>query len=123
MKDQSPLTHADQIRRPLLVIQGANDPVVKPYQSEQMVAAVKAAGVPVTYLFYPDEGHGFVRGENNLSVYAVAEQFLAQCLGGRAEPLTPDSIRGSSMQVVEGADQIAGLPEMPMAQWVAHGPP
>src|SRR5215469_10304252 len=102
MKDQSPLTHADQIRKPLLVIQGANDPVVKPYQSEQMVAAVKAAGVPVTYLFYPDEGHGFVRGENNLSFYAVAEQFLAQCLGGRAEPLTADSIRGSSMQVVEG---------------------
>ena len=123
MKDQSPLTHADQMRKPLLVIQGANDPVVKPYHAEQMVAAVKAAGVPVTYLFYPDEGHGLVRGENNLSFSAVAEQFLAQCLGGRAEPLTPDSVQGSSMQVVEGADQIAGLPEILMAQSGPHGPP
>src|SRR5215471_19080465 len=72
------------MRKPLLVIQGANDPVVKPYHAEQMVAAVMAAGVPVTYLFYPDEGHGLVRGENNLSFSAVAEQFLAQCLGGAA---------------------------------------
>jgi acetyl esterase/lipase len=123
MKDQSPLTHADQIRKPLLVIQGANDPVVKPYQSEQMVAAVKAAGVPVTYPFYPDEGHGFVRSGNNLSFSAIAEQFLAQCLGGRAEPLTRDSIRGSSMQVMEGTDQVAGLPEILMAQSGPHGPP
>jgi len=123
MKDQSPLTHADQIRKPLLVIQGANDPVVKPYHAEQMVAAVKAARVPVTYLFYPDEGHGLVRGANNLSFSAVAEQFLAQCLAGRAEPLTPDSIRGSSMQVLEGADQIAGLPEILMAQSRPDGPP
>jgi hypothetical protein len=79
--------------------------------------------VPVTYLFYPDEGHGLVRGENNLSFSAVAERFLAQCLGGRAEPLTPDSVRGSSMQVVEGADQIAGLPEILMARSGPHGPP
>jgi dipeptidyl aminopeptidase/acylaminoacyl peptidase len=109
MRDQSPLTHADQLRNPLLVAQGANDPAVKPYQSDRMVAAVKAHGTPVTYLLYPDEGHGFQRAPNNLSFYAVAEQFLAQCLGGRSEPITADSFSGSSVQVLEGADQIEGL--------------
>ena len=110
MKDQSPLSHADQFRKPLLVAQGANDPAVKPSdQSAPMVAAVKAAGAPVTYLLYPDEGHGFVRAENNLSFYAVAEQFLAKCLGGRAQPLTASDMTASSVQVVEGADHIPGL--------------
>jgi len=110
MKDQSPLTHADEIRSPLLVAQGSNDPAVKPSdQSAPMVAAVKAAGVPVTYLLYPDEGHGFVRAENNLSFYAVAEQFLKKCLGGRSQPLTPEELHASSIQVVEGADHIPGL--------------
>lgn len=113
MKDQSPLTHAAQMRNPLLVVQGANDPAVKADQAERMVAAVKAAGVPVTYLFYPDEGHGFVRAENNLSFAGVAEQFLAQCLGGRAQPLTQDEIKASSVQVREGADRIPGLAAAP----------
>jgi dipeptidyl aminopeptidase/acylaminoacyl peptidase len=109
MKDQSPLTHAAEMRSPLLVAQGANDPAVKPYQSEKMVAAVKAVGVPVTYLFYPDEGHGFVRAENNLSFAGVAERFLAGCLGGRFEPLTAGEIKASSVEVREGADRIPGL--------------
>ena len=121
MNDQSPLTHADQIRSALLVAQGANDPAVKPYQSEAMVAAVKAHGTPVTYLLYPDEGHGFARAENNLSFYAVAEQFLAKCLGGRAEPITADSLKGSSMQVLEGADQIEGLKTVFAAQQETPG--
>jgi dipeptidyl aminopeptidase/acylaminoacyl peptidase len=117
MRDQSPLIHAGQMRNPLLVVQGANDPAVKPYQAEKMVAAVKAAGVPVIYLFYPDEGHGFVRAENNLSFAGVAEQFLARCLGGRAQPLTSDEIKASSVQVPEGVDLIPGLTavfEMPV---------
>lgn len=121
MKEQSPLSHADQMRNPLLVVQGANDPAVKPYQSERMVAAVKAAGVPVTYLYYPDEGHGLVRAENNLAFAGVAEQFLAHCLGGRAQPLTPDEIKASSVQVREGADKI---PELAAAMTATlAGPP
>jgi dipeptidyl aminopeptidase/acylaminoacyl peptidase len=111
MKDQSPLTHANQMRKPLLVAQGANDPAVKPsFQSAPMVAALKSAGVPVTYLLYPDEGHGLVRAENNVSLYAIAEQFLAQCLGGRSEPPTSAEIKASSVEISEGADQIPGLP-------------
>jgi acetyl esterase/lipase len=74
-----------------------------------MAEAAKAAGAPVTYLLYPDEGHGFARAENNLSFYAVAEHFLGKCLGGRAEAITADSLKGSSLQVVDGGNQIAGL--------------
>jgi hypothetical protein len=74
-----------------------------------MVSAVRANGVPVTYLLYPDEGHGFQRAANNRSLYAIEEQFLAKCLGGRAEPITVTDLKGSSVQVLEGADHIDGL--------------
>ena len=109
IRDQSPLNHVDRLKSPLLVVQGANDPAVNRSQADRMVAAAKAKGIPVTYLLYPDEGHGFQRAENNLSSMMVAEQFFAKCLGGRAEPITGNSLQGSSMQALEGADQIAGL--------------
>jgi dipeptidyl aminopeptidase/acylaminoacyl peptidase len=107
MREQSPLFHVDRMRRPLLVAQGANDPGTRRIQSDQMVAAMKAAGLPVTYLLFPDEGHGFVRPENNLAFYAVAEQFLGRCLGGRTQPLAV--LSASSMQVLEGAGLVPGL--------------
>ena len=94
--------------RPLLIGQGANDPRVKQAESDQIVAAMTERGIPVTYLRYPDEGHGFARPENNLSFMAVAEAFLARCLGGRHQPVG-DDFAGSSIEVVAGADQIPGL--------------
>ena len=87
LKAASPLYKADQITKPLLIAQGANDPRVKQSESDQIVGAMKAAGIPVTYVLYPDEGHGFARPENNIAFFAIAENFLAECLGGRAEPL------------------------------------
>src|SRR5690606_3646369 len=78
---RSPLTRVDQIKRPLLIGQGANDPRVKQAESDQIVEAMKAKGIPVTYVVYPDEGHGFRRAPNRLSFYAISEVFLAQCLG------------------------------------------
>lgn len=66
--------------------------------------------IPVTYLLYPDEGHGFARPENTTSFHAVAEVFLARCLGGRCQPLGKD-LAGSSMQVLQGEEFIAGLAE------------
>ena len=66
--------------------------------------------VPVTYLLYPDEGHGFARPENSKSYYAVAEAFLAQVLGGRFEPIGRD-FEGSSITAATGADHVPGLPE------------
>jgi dipeptidyl aminopeptidase/acylaminoacyl peptidase len=85
----SPLFHAEKIRAPLMVLQGANDPRVKIAESDQIVAAMRAKHRPVTYVVYPDEGHGLVRPENRLDANARIEQFLANHLGGRMEPMTP----------------------------------
>jgi dipeptidyl aminopeptidase/acylaminoacyl peptidase len=109
LKQRSPLTFADKISKPLLIAQGANDPRVKQAEADQIVDAMKSRKLPVTYVLYPDEGHGFARPQNRLSFYAVAEGFLAKCLGGRAEPIGND-FAGSSLKVKDGADYIEGLP-------------
>jgi dipeptidyl aminopeptidase/acylaminoacyl peptidase len=106
----SPLTYVDSIRAPLLIGQGANDPRVLPAESEQIVDAMQARNIPVTYVLYPDEGHGFARPENNQSFYAMAEAFLAQCLGGRFEPIGGD-FSGASLKVLTGAEGVPGLAE------------
>jgi dipeptidyl aminopeptidase/acylaminoacyl peptidase len=87
LRAASPLFSADKIRAPLLIGQGANDPRVKQAESEQIVAAIEKTGGGVTYVVYPDEGHGFARPENRIDFNARAEAFLADCLGGRMEPL------------------------------------
>ena len=87
---QSPLNSAGKIRAPLLVVQGANDPRVNRAESEQIVIALRDRGFPVEYILAPDEGHGFARPINNLSLFAAAEKFLAKHLGGRyQQSLTP----------------------------------
>ena len=105
---RSPLSYVDRIQRPLLIGQGANDPRVKQAESDQIVQAMQAKGIPVTYALYPDEGHGFARPENNMSFNAITEAFLARCLGGRFERLG-DDLAGSSVIVPTGAEEIAGL--------------
>jgi dipeptidyl aminopeptidase/acylaminoacyl peptidase len=107
---RSPLTKAGDIRRPLLIAQGANDPRVKAAESEQIVAAMRARQLPVTYVYYPDEGHGFARPQNRTSFFAITEGFLQQCLGGRAEPIGRD-FEGASLEVREGAARIPGVSE------------
>ena len=82
---RSPLSRVSDIRIPLLIAQGANDPRVKQDESEQIVAALREAGIEHDYLLFPDEGHGFAKPENRLRFYAAAERFLARYLGGRAE--------------------------------------
>lgn len=86
LKARSPLFKAHQITVPLLIAQGANDPRVKQVESDQIVEAMRKNNLPVEYLLFPDEGHGFARPENRLKFHAAAEQFLARWLGGRAEP-------------------------------------
>jgi dipeptidyl aminopeptidase/acylaminoacyl peptidase len=110
LKERSPLYKADQIKRPLLIGQGANDPRVNVAESEQIVNAMKAKGIPVTYVVFPDEGHGFARPQNNIAFNAVAENFLAKCLGGRAEPIGP-ALKASTAQVPHGAEYAPGLAE------------
>jgi dipeptidyl aminopeptidase/acylaminoacyl peptidase len=94
LKSRSPLFKADKIVRPLLIAQGANDPRVKQAESDQIVAAMRKADIPVEYVLYTAEGHGFARPENRLHFYALAERFLAKHLGGRSEPL--GDIKGHS---------------------------
>lgn len=96
LDSRSPLSKVDAIKRPLLIGQGANDPRVKQAESDQIVKAMQAKKIPVTYVLFPDEGHGFARPENNISFYAVTEQFLAKHLGGRSEPIG-ESFTGSSI--------------------------
>lgn len=105
LTQRSPLTYVDRIKRPLLIGQGANDPRVKQAESDQIVHAMQAKNIPVTYVLYPDEGHGFARPENNLSFFAVTEAFLARVLEERYEPIG-DDFRGSSITVPAGADDI-----------------
>jgi dipeptidyl aminopeptidase/acylaminoacyl peptidase len=81
---RSPLSRVRDIRIPLLIAQGANDPRVKQDESEQIVAALREAGIDYEYMLFPDEGHGFAKPENRLKFYAAAERFLAKHLGGQS---------------------------------------
>ncbi len=78
----SPLFHASNIRRPMLVVQGANDPRVLQVESDEIVAAVRANNVPVEYVLFPDEGHGFLRKENRVTAQEAYLRFLQEHLGG-----------------------------------------
>nr|WP_205958427.1 alpha/beta fold hydrolase [Qipengyuania sediminis] len=108
LKEMSPLYAADRINRPLLIGQGANDPRVNKAESDQIVAAMEKADIPVTYVLFPDEGHGFARPVNNIAFNAVTENFLAGCLGGRAEPIG-NALAASTAQIVTGAEHVKGL--------------
>jgi dipeptidyl aminopeptidase/acylaminoacyl peptidase len=87
LESRSPLFKVNEITKPLLIGQGANDPRVKQAESDQIVEAMRRNNKEVQYVVYPDEGHGFARPENRLHFFAVAEEFLAKHLGGRAEPI------------------------------------
>jgi dipeptidyl aminopeptidase/acylaminoacyl peptidase len=110
LHDRSPLYKADAIKKPLLIGQGANDPRVNQRESDQIVKAMNEKKIPVTYVLFPDEGHGFARPENNIAFNAIAEQFLAKNLGGRSEPIG-DALKPSTVQVPHGAEFTPGLKE------------
>jgi dipeptidyl aminopeptidase/acylaminoacyl peptidase len=110
LRQHSPLTYAERIKKPLLIAQGANDPRVKQAESDQIVHAMQKKSIPVTYILYPDEGHGFARPENSISFTAVAEAFLAEHLGGRYEPVG-DDFKGASLKVLTGIEGVPGLKE------------
>jgi len=99
IRTASPLLRADKIVRPLLIGQGANDPRVNKAESEQIVSAIERHGGKVTYVLYPDEGHGFARPENRIDFNARAEAFLAKYLGGRFEPMEGERYPGSTAVV------------------------
>ncbi|HRI00403.1 MAG TPA: S9 family peptidase [Saprospiraceae bacterium] len=92
MKKQSPLYSIHQIKAPLLVVQGANDPRVKKHESDQIVRAMQEKQLDVEYLCADDEGHGFARPVNNMAFLMACEKFLAKHLGGRAQEDGPDAV-------------------------------
>lgn len=108
LESRSPLNRVAAISKPLLIGQGANDPRVKQHESDQIVQAMQEKNLPVTYVLFPDEGHGFQRPENQMAFHAVAEHFLAGCLGGRTEPFG-NAFQGSSIQVKAGVEHVPGV--------------
>ncbi|WHX22407.1 S9 family peptidase [Streptomyces malaysiensis subsp. malaysiensis] len=85
LRTRSPISRVDEIRTPLMVVQGGNDVRVVKAESDQVVEALRARGIEVEYLVKDDEGHGFVNPENNIDVYRAADRFLARHLGGRPD--------------------------------------
>ncbi|KAJ3400377.1 hypothetical protein HDU80_007008 [Chytriomyces hyalinus] len=102
---RSPISRVDSICRPLLIGQGANDPRVKQAESDQIFDAMVEKNIPVTYVLYPDEGHGFARPPNNISFVAVTEAFLAKHLGGMSEEVGT-AFEGASLEFKGGRAEI-----------------
>ena len=102
LRDMSPITHVDEIVRPLLIGQGANDPRVNQAESDQIVLAMQKKGLPVTYVLFPDEGHGFAKPANRTAFNAVTEAFLAAHLGGRAQPIGDDFAKSTGELLSKG---------------------
>ncbi len=102
LRQQSPLTFASNITKPLLIAQGANDPRVRPIQSEQIVTEMIKHNIPVIYALYKNDGHGFSNPYNRLSFFAIAEQFLAKHLGGIAEPINDEYLRDNPNLLLNG---------------------
>ena len=93
-----------------MIGQGANDPRVKQAEADQIVKAMNAKKIPVTYVLFHDEGHGFARPENRFAFYAVTEGFLAKHLGGRYEPIG-NAFNGADFSIPSGKEQVSGLAE------------
>lgn len=102
LRARSPLHAAGNIKDPLLIAQGSNDPRVPQRESDQMVEELVSRGIPVTYLLFPDEGHGFTREPNRMVFNAMMEAFLARHLGGGMEPFEVEDFAGNSLQVRKG---------------------
>ena len=118
---RSPLSLVDKIARPLLIGQGANDPRVTQVEADQIVEAMQAKHIPVTYVLYPDEGHGFALEQNRMSFNAVTEAFLAEHLGGQFEPVG-DDFTDSSIHVPVGAAEVPGVANVLDAKRLAMPP-
>jgi dipeptidyl aminopeptidase/acylaminoacyl peptidase len=108
LAERSPINKVENIKKPMLIFHGANDVRCKVAESDTIVAAMQARNIPVTYIVYPDEGHGFQKPPNRLSYIAIAEAFLARHLGGAFEAVGRD-LDGSSHEIRAGAGALTDL--------------
>nr|WP_041756643.1 S9 family peptidase [Bradyrhizobium sp. ORS 278] len=106
LAERSPIHKVDAISKPMLIFHGANDVRCLMAESDTIVCAMRQRRIPVIYIVYPDEGHGFQKPENRLSYIAIAEAFFAHHLGGACEPVGRD-FDGSSHEVRAGAPLLA----------------
>jgi dipeptidyl aminopeptidase/acylaminoacyl peptidase len=102
----SPITKVSDIKKPLIIFHGKNDPRVKQNEADQIVAEMKGKKLPVVYVLYPNEGHGFRKETNVKSYMAITELFLAKIMGGRFEPINSGELEGSSHQILEGKEML-----------------
>jgi dienelactone hydrolase len=112
LRARSPLYFADQIRAPLLLVQGENDPRVTKRESDQLAIALRDRGVEVRYLNAEDEGHGFVTPNNRLALYRSMELFFRDCLGGRAQDAVGPEIEARIAEMTVNVDTL----RLPAAQ-------
>jgi dipeptidyl aminopeptidase/acylaminoacyl peptidase len=110
LRERSPLRHIGRITKPVLVAQGGKDDIVRPVQADRFVEAMRAQGKPVTYLFYPNEPHDFQRPESWASLFAVAERFFHEHLGGRYQPFE-GSLQLAGVEIRAGRNLVRGLAE------------
>ena len=122
LTERSPLSRVAAIKKPLLIGQGANDPRVKQAEADQIVKAMQERNIPVTYVLYSDEGHGFARPENRMSFNAVAESFLAKYLGGQFQPIEDSDTTGSTINIVTGGEDVPGIPKNLLGGGKKDGP-
>jgi acylaminoacyl-peptidase len=108
LAERSPINKVENIKKPILIFHGANDVRCKVTESDTIVAAMQAKNIPVTYIVYPDEGHGFNKPPNQISHIAIAEAFFARHLGGACEAIVED-LEGSSHEVRAGAGILTDL--------------
>ncbi len=115
IREASPLFSADKIVKPLLIIQGANDPRVKKAEADQIVIALRDRKKPVTYLLAEDEGHGFVKPVNNMAMFAEIEKFLAGILGGRYQKDMPEDVAKRLKEITVDINTVTYEPKKEVA--------
>ena len=92
LKKISPLFHANQVKNPVMVLQGANDPRVLQIESDEIVAELKKNNIPVNYVVFEDEGHGFLKKENQIEGYKQIKEFLDFYLKSQTLNVSPERI-------------------------------
>ncbi|HJD54561.1 MAG TPA: S9 family peptidase [Rickettsia endosymbiont of Proechinophthirus fluctus] len=106
LRQRSPINFVDNIKKPLFIAQGVHDVRVVQAESEQIVNSMQAKHIPIVYALYKDEGHGFAKAGNRISYYALAEQFLAKVLKGRAEHIG-DDLKNANL-ILNDKEKISG---------------
>ena len=111
IREASPLFSAHKISKPLLIIQGANDPRVKQAEADQIVIALRDQGHKVSYLLADDEGHGFAKPVNRMAMYAEIEAFLAEQIGGRYQKDMPEDVSERLDQLRVDVNEVTHEPD------------